>query len=174
MKHLIIIILIFFAINAAGQKVQSNVEFVGNKFQVLLAKKETLQIPGKLSTGEIIRVGCDRGGCYFRIEYKGRTIEQSIGEGITRTAIYEFDFGPDGDNEIVVINDFLKTSFLFVYSYSKGIIQELFEKEIMYNRTVLKKDYIEYYISGGLDAIWNFYRGHFFVMTPYVLEKQKK
>ena len=167
MKHLIIILLFLTSINLSGQKLQSNVEFDGYKNQILLAKKEALKAQGKLPTGEIVRVGCDQGVCYFRIEYKGRTIEQSIGKDITMATIYEFDFGGDGDNEIVVINDYMKTSFIFIYSYSKGVIQKLFQKEILYNKIVLKKDYIEYYLPGGIDLLWNYYKGQFWGMTPY-------
>ena len=173
MKHSVIILLFLFSIIVSGQKLQSDVEFIGNKTQVLLAKKGALKAPGKLSTGEIINVGCNDGVCYFRIEYKGRTIEQIIGDDITKMTIDEFDFGADGDNEIVVINDFKETSFIFIYSYSRGIIQKMFEKEIIYNRMVLKKDYIEYYIAGGLDSIWNYYQGQFWGMTPYRSERNK-
>ena len=167
MKHSAIILLLLFSITATGQIPESNVEFSGNKTLILLSNIETLNVPGKLSTGEIIRVGCDRDGCYFRIEYKDRVIDLGIGDEITKTAIYEFDFGEDGDNEIVVVNDFQKTSVIFIYSYSRGIIQELFEKEISFNRTVLKKDYIEYYKPSKPNIIWNYYQGQFWEMTPY-------
>ena len=171
MKYSAFFLLLLFSINATGQKLQSNVEFTGNKVLVLLAKKEALQAPGKLSSGDIIKVGCGNNGCYFRIEYKGREIEKSIGDDITVATIYEYDFAGDGDYELVVVNDFKKTSFIYIYSYSRGIIQELFEKEILYNRTVLKKDYIEYYGPGGEDLLWNYYQGHFWLMTPYENKK---
>lgn len=167
MKKLTFLLLLFLSTRLFSQTANPNVEFVGTKIQVLLAKKTALQTVGKLSTGEMIKAGCDHGSCYFRIEYKGRSIDQSIGDDITKIAVYEFDFGGDGDNEIVVINDFMKTSFMFIYSYSKGIIKELFKKEIMYYRTVLKKDYIEYYLPGGLDSVWNYFQGQFWGMTPY-------
>ena len=40
----------------------------------------------------------------------------------------EYDFSADGDVEIVAVNENKGTSFLFVFSYSKGIIQELLIK----------------------------------------------
>ena len=170
MKPSVIILIFLFSTNVSGQKVQSNVEFVGYKNQVLLAKKEAMKAPGKLSTGDVITVGCEAGKCYFRIEYKGRAIEQVIGDDITQLTIYEFDFGEDGDKEIVVVNDYNETSYLFIYSYSRGIIQELFKKEIISNKTVIKKEYIEYNVPGGEDSLWNYYQGRFWEMIPYQSE----
>ena len=167
MKHLIIILLLIYSASVSGQKVQSKVEFDGYMNQILLAKKAAMKAQGKLSTGDIITVGCESGKCYFRIEYKGRTIEQIIGDDITQLTVYEYDFGADNDNEIVVINDYNETSYLFIYSYSRGIIQKLFEKEIRNNKTIIRKDYIEYYVSGGLDSVWNYYQGQFWKMIPY-------
>jgi hypothetical protein len=171
MKNSVIILLFLFSVNLSGQKPVSNVEFVGYKNQVLLAKKEAMKAPGKLSTGDVITVGCEEGKCFFRIEYKGRTIEQVVGDDITQLAIYEYDFGLDGDNEIVIVNDYKGTSYMFIYSYSRGIIQELFEKEIMNNKTTLKKEYIECNVPGGSDLIWNYYQGQFWKMTPYKNEE---
>ena len=79
----------------------------------------------------------------------------------------EYDFGADGDVEIVAVNEYKGTSFLFVFLYSKGIIQELFKKEIKNNKVLISKDYIEYYLPAGLDSVWNFYKGRFWAMTPY-------
>jgi len=171
MKHSVIILIFLFSINVSGQELQSNVEFVGYKNQVLLAKKEAMKAPGKLWTGDIIKVGCEQGKCYFRIEYKGRTIEQVVGDDITQLTIFEYDFGEDGDKEILVVNDYNETSYLFIYSYSRGIIQKLFEKEIMSNKTVIKKEYIEYYVPGGEESLWNYYQGRFWGMTPYKNEE---
>ena len=69
--------------------------------------------------------------------------------------------------EIVAVNEYKGTSFLFVFLYSKGIIQELFKKEIKNNKVLISKDYIEYYLPAGLDSVWNFYKGRFWTMTPY-------
>jgi len=171
MKYLIIFLSFLFSLNILGQELQSEVEFMGDKIQILQVEKANAQATGKLSTGEIINSGCDRGVCYVRIEYKGRSIEQRIGVDITKMTVYEFDFGEDGDNEIVVVNDFKGTSYIFVFAYSRGIILKLFEKEIMNYRTVLKKDYIEYYLPGGLDKVWNYYQGQFWEMTPYESKK---
>lgn len=151
----------------SAQKLQLAVEFSGNKLQVLAAKKEALKATGKLTSGEIVRVGCDQGECYFEIIYKDRSVKQTIGDDITRLNIYEYDFGADGDMEIVAVNEYKGTSFLFVHSYSKGIIQELFKKEIKNNKVLISKDYIEYYLQSGLDSVWNFYKGKFWAMTPY-------
>jgi hypothetical protein len=93
--------------------------------------------------------------------------------------IYEFDFGGDGDNEIVVINispvvgTSKETCYLNIYRYSKGIIEKLFEKEIMDYRTVVKKTYIEFYMPGGLDSVWNYFQGQFWLMTPVDRDKFK-
>jgi hypothetical protein len=88
MKHLIIVFLFLLSLNMSGQKLQSNVEFVGYKNQVLLAKKEALKAPGKLNSGEVIRVGCDQGACYIEIEYKGRTVRQIIGNNLNEKYKY--------------------------------------------------------------------------------------
>ncbi len=150
----------------SGQKLQPIVEFEGNKTQVLLARKEAMKAPGKLTSGEVVRAGCDQGTCYFEIDYKGRTVKQKVGDDITRLTIYEYDFGADTDLEIVVLNEFKGTAFLFIFSYSRGIIQKLFEKEIKLNKVIIKKDYIEYYLPGGEESMWHYYLGQFWEMTP--------
>ncbi len=170
MRHSVIVLLFFLSINLTGQKLQSDVEFVGYKIQVLLAKKEALKATGKLNSGEAVRVGCDQGSCYFDIEYKGRSVKEMIGNDITTLTIYEFDFGGDNDFEIVVVNDYKSTSSLFIYSYSRGIIQKLFEKEIKSNKILIRKDYIEYYLAGNLESVWNYYLGKFWAMTPFKAE----
>lgn len=170
MKHSVIIFLILISVSVSGQTLQSNVEFADYKYQVLLAKKEAMKAPGKLNSGEIVNAGCDQGVCYFEIDYKGRKVRQNVGDDITKLAIYEFDFGADGDLELVVVNDYKGTSSLFIFSYSKGIIKKLFEKEIKYNKVIIKKDYIEYYLPGGLDSVWHYYYGEFWAMTPYKSE----
>jgi hypothetical protein len=166
MKNLIILFLLMFSLSLAAQKAP-DVQFSGNKLLVLLAKKEAMKSMGKLSSSEIVKVGCDQGACYFEIVYKDRSVRQIVGDDITRLNIYEYDFGADGDVEIVAVNEYKGTSFLFVFLYSKGIIQELFKKEIKNNKVLISKDYIEYYLPEGLDSVWNFYKGRFWTMTPY-------
>lgn len=166
MERSVIIFLLMVSIDLSGQKLQPNVEFTGNKNQVLLARKEAMKAPGKLTSGEAVKAGCDQGTCYFEIDYKGRTVKQKVGDDITRLTIYEYDFGADTDLEIVVVNEYKGTVFLFIFSYSKGIIQKLFEKEIKLNKVILKKDYIEYYLPGGEESMWHYYLGQFWEMTP--------
>ena len=170
MKQSIIVFLILISFSVSGQKLQSNVEFADYKYQVLLAKKEAMKAQGKLNSGEIVIAGCDQGVCYFEIDYKGRKVRQNVGDDITKLAIYEFDFGADGDLELVVVNDYKETSSLFIFTYSRGIIKKLFEKEIKSNKVIIKKDYIEYYLSGVLDSVWHYYFGEFWVMTPFKTE----
>ena len=64
MKNLIILFLLMFSLNLAAQKAP-DVQFSGNKLLVLLAKKEAMKSMGKLSSSEIVRVGCDQGGMLF-------------------------------------------------------------------------------------------------------------
>jgi hypothetical protein len=64
----------------------------------------------------------------------------------------------------VVINDHKGTSVMYVFAYARGIIQKLFEREIFNNRTVVKPYYIELYSPGGLNMVWNYYQGIFWVM----------
>jgi len=167
MKQSVIVFLLLFSVNLSGQKLHSNVEFTGYKNQVLLAKKDALKAVGKLISDEVVRAGCDQGVCYFEIDYKGRILRENIGDDITTLNIYQFDFGADSDAEIVVVNEYKGSAFLLIYSYSRGIIQKVFEKEIKFNKVVIRKDYIEYYLPGGPDSLWNFYMGKFWQMTPY-------
>jgi hypothetical protein len=166
MKIFTFLLIVLLSTKAFPQGIKSNVEFVGNKVQILQANTKLIFASGKLSSGDIIKTGCGNGVCYFRIEYKGRVLEQIVGEDITKMTIYEFDFGGDGDKEIVVVNDYNQTSFIFIYSYSRGMIQKLFEKEIMNYRTVLKIDYIEFYMQSGLAQIWHLFKGQFWEMKP--------
>ena len=148
-----------------SQQKISNVEFEGEKTEVLKSTSTTYG-KGTLSSGEAITNECLKGICYISIDYKGRKIQAPIGETITNESIFEYDFGGDGDNELVVVNDHKGTSVLFVFAYARGIIQKLYEKEIFNNRTVIKQNYIELYSPGGLDTIWNYYQGIFWVMKP--------
>jgi hypothetical protein len=171
MKRLIFIPFIFLTLLIRAQDKISNVEIVGPKTLVLNAKDPDINKSGKLSTGEVIKSGCSHGTCHFQIEYKGRNIMGGIGENISDLTIYEFDFGNDGDKEILVINDFKQTSYLFIYSYGRGLIKKLFEKEIMSYRTAINKDYIELYLPGGQVQVWNFYQGEFWAMTPVEIKE---
>ena len=167
MKFSAILILLIISVTVTGQKKQSNVEFIDYKRQVLLAKSDAMKAQGKLNAGEIIGAGCAQGSCWIEIDYKGRKVKQNVGDYITELTVYEFDFSADGDLELVVINDFKATAFLYVFSYSKGIIQKLFEKEIKSDKVVIKKDYIEYYQPGDKESIWHYYFGRFWLMMPY-------
>ena len=167
MKFSAILILLIISVTVTGQKKQSNVEFIDYKRQVLLAKSDAMKAQGKLNSGEIIGAGCAQGSCWIEIDYKGRKVKQNVGDYITELTVYEFDFSADGDLELVVINDLKATAFLYVFSYSKGIIQKLFEKEIKSDRVVIKKDYIEYYQPGDKETIWHYYFGRFWIMSPY-------
>jgi hypothetical protein len=161
-------------VDSYSQTYSSNVSFVGAKTVVLTTTK--MEAQGKLSTGELVKSGCDHGACYFQITYNGRKIAETLGENFSSLKIYEFDFGGDGDKELVVVVDQQKinkrgdydgqTTILYVYRYSKGQMQKLFEKEVMYYKTVIKKGYIEYYMPSGLDTIWHYYLGTFYEMTP--------
>jgi hypothetical protein len=171
MRHCIIIPLIFLSLGLYAQDKFSNVEISGPKTLIINVKEVDVYKSSKLSTGEVIKTGCSHGACYFQIEYKGRKIEENIGDDIKDLTIYEFDFGNDGDKELIVINDFMETSYLFIYSYGRGLIEKLFEKEILYYRTVVNKDYIEFYMPSGLDQVWNYYKGGFWEMTPVEIKK---
>ena len=170
MKFSAILILLIISVTVTGQKKQSNVEFIDYKRQVLLAKSDAMKAQGKLNSGEIIGAGCAQGSCWIEIDYKGRKVKQNVGDYITELTVYEFDFSADGDLELVVINDLKATAFLYVFSYSKGIIQKLFEKEIKSDRVVIKKDYIEYYQPGDKETIWHYYFGRFWIMSPYNIQ----
>lgn len=173
MRTFTILLVVLLSMKAFSQERESNVEFIGNKVQILQAGKNRIFTSAKLSTGEIIKSGCEHGACYFRIEYKDKTVDQTVGEDITKMTIYEFDYGGDGDKEIVVVNDFMQTSFIFIYAYSRGIIQKIFEKEIMSYRTVLKKDYFEFYMPNELDQLWYYFKGKFWEMKPVDITKFK-
>ena len=171
MKCITVLLSTFLFINISAQEKFSNVEISDPKTLIINVKNDSIYKSSKLSSGEIIKTGCDHGACYFRIEYKGRIVEECFGDFIDDLSIFEFDFGNDGDKEIIVVNDFDKTSYLFIYSYSRGIIEKLFEKEILYYRTVINQEYIEYYLPSGLAQVWNFYQGRFWEMTQVEINK---
>lgn len=88
---------------------------------------------GKLSSGESLTSGCDHGACFFRISFKGRWVGESIGENFDNIRIYEYDFGGDGEKELVVVVDQQhidnkgsydrKAVVLSIYHYSGGLIE---------------------------------------------------
>ena len=166
MKNYYILIALL-SIGLTGLNAQSNIEFEGTSNLILLAKKDAMKATGKLLTGETVRVGCSQGECYFTIEYKDRTIKQAIGSEINLMSVYEYDFGGDNDYEIVIIKKNKETTDLYIFLYSKGIIQELFKLDAGNNKTVLRKNYIESHQPDGTDTIWNFYRGGFWLLTPF-------
>ncbi|MFT3747042.1 MAG: hypothetical protein QM768_01950 [Agriterribacter sp.] len=161
-----------------SQTYSSNVLFSGTNKAILVTTK--MEAQGKLTTGEIVKSGCDHGACYFQVVYNGRKTTEVLGESFNSLKIYEFNFGGDGDQELVVIVDQTKfnkrgksegsTTFLYVYRYSKGLIQKIFEKEIMYYKTIIKRNYIEYYMPSGLDTIWHYYSGAFYEMIPIAIK----
>lgn len=166
MKYFLPLIILSFSQLIWSQEKISNVEFSSGNSKLLSATQNEYRQTGTLPTGETISTGCSHGACYFTIQHLGRNIEETIGDDITYLEIHSFDFGNDDIKEIVVINDFMETSFLFIYSYSNGLIKKLFEKEISLYRTVLKDNYIEYYMPSGLDQIWHYYQGEFWNLTP--------
>ena len=147
----------------------SKVEFQGDNSTILTATSANPTITGTLSSGETIKIECAKGECNVAIDYKGRTVRALIGDRITVAQITEFDFGGDQDKELVVVNDYKGTSVIYVFAYASGIIQKLFEREIFNNETIIMEDYIELYSTGGLDTIWNYHKGMFWVMKPVEL-----
>jgi hypothetical protein len=172
-----VVFFIFTARPGFSQLYKSDVVFQGTKSLVLTAVAGHLFEKGQLSTGEMISSGCDHGACFVNILYKGQNVRATIGENFDNLKVYEYDFGGDGDKELVVQVDQKKigrndqytgeTTDLYVYRYAKGMIQPLFEKEIMTYRTVLEKNYIRFYMPSGLDAIWHYYKGSFYQMIPF-------
>jgi len=167
MRYAITIACFLLSFSTLAQNTQSGVEFADYKRQVLLVKKDAMKATGKLNSGELIGAGCDQGSCFFEIGYKGRKVRQNVGQDITRLTIYEFDFNADGDLELIAVNEFKGKAYLYIFSYSKGIILKLFEKEIRSDKVIIKKDYIEYYLQGDLDLVWHYYQGNFWKMVPY-------
>jgi hypothetical protein len=160
---------------------QSTVVFKGNKTNVLSALFGSQTPNGILSTGESVACGCDHGSCYFQIRYKGQNAAVGVGENYDKMKIYEYDFGGNGDKEIVVQVDLRKiakngdyypgeTTDLYVFRYSKGLIQKIFQKEIGLFTAVISPNYIELYSPSGLsDGIWHYYKGRFYEMVPVEL-----
>jgi len=169
MKKLIILFMMSYS-SVFSQEKFSNVEFEGSKKQVLQVLESNVYVSGKLTSGDIIKSTCSGGSCHIVIEYKGRTVYMPIGDAISNLTVYEYDFSGDGDLELVVVNDFMDTSFLFVFSYSRGMIEKLFQYEVSYYKTEIKMNHIVFYLPRGPEAFWNYYMGYFWEMNPMKLE----
>jgi hypothetical protein len=177
LPRLLILFISAVSLDATAQNYQSNVVFQGPKTLVLSAVGFNPPGKGILSTGEPVGTGCDHGACFFKINYKGRNLRTNVSENLDNVKIYEYDFGGEGDKELVVQVDQKKigrngdfageTTVLYIYRYAKGMLQALFEKEVGQYKTILKKDYIEFYMPSGLNTIWHYWDGSFYQMVPF-------
>ena len=165
-KVLVVFSIILFSVQLNAQTKINKLEIEGDAVEVVTSKSMTADVTGSLSSGESVTTECYQGMCYVTIDYKGRKVTAPIGDRITIAQVWEYDFGGDGDKELIVVNDYKGSSVLYVFAYSRGIIQKLYEKEIFNNRTVLKPNYIEFYLPRGLDTIWHYYQGTFWQMKP--------
>lgn len=152
------------AVSSFGQT--KNIEIFGDKNLILKASSETLSVKSKLFSGEEIQSYCSHGACFLKIDYKGRVIVETIGDAIDSLFVYSYDFGNDGDLELIAVNKFMETTYVTIFRYASGMIERLFELEVNYYRTVIKKDYIEFYLPSGLESIWHYYNGSFWVLRP--------
>ena len=165
-KLLVVFSIILLSVQLNAQTKINKLEIEGDAVEVVTSKSMTADVSGTLSSGESLTTECYQGMCYVTIDYKGRKVTAPIGDRITMAQVWEYDFGGDGDKELIVVNDYKGSSVLYVFAYSRGIIQKLYEKEIFNNRTVLKPNYIEFYLPRGLDTIWHYYQGTFWQMKP--------
>jgi hypothetical protein len=171
MKTFITNLLVVFSVILLSTQLQAQtkinkLEIEGDAVEVITSESMTAEATGSLSSGESVTTECFQGMCYVSIDYKGRKVTAPIGDRITMAQVWEYDFGGDGDKELIVVNDFKGSSVLYVFAYSRGIIQKLYEKEIFNNRTIIKPNYIEFYLPRGLDTIWHYYQGMFWQMEP--------
>lgn len=169
MKNSLVILSLVFTFNSFAQNNYANVQFEGPAEIILKSNSPNTTASGKLSSGENIKIQCDHGACYFLIEYKGKKVSGNVGDTINNLTIYEYDMADDGDKEIVIVNEFMDTAYLFIYSYGRGMTQKIFEKKIGYYKTVIKSNYIEFYMPSGLDQLWAFYMGNYYEMQPVKL-----
>ncbi|MEE9463588.1 MAG: hypothetical protein V3V53_17240 [Bacteroidales bacterium] len=165
-KVLVVFSIILLSVQLNAQTKINKLEIEGDAVEIVTSKSMTADVTGSLSSGESVTTECYQGMCYVTIDYKGRKVTAPIGDRITIAQVWEYDFGGDGDKELIVVNDYKGSSVLYVFAYSRGIIQKLYEKEIFNNRTVLKPNYIEFYLPRGLDTIWHYYQGTFWQMKP--------
>jgi len=165
-KALAVFSILLFSFQLNAQTKINKLEIEGDAVEIVTSKSMTTDVTGSLSSGESVTTECYQGMCYVTIDYKGRKVTAPIGDRITIAQVWEYDFGGDGDKELIVVNDYKGSSVLYVFAYSRGIIQKLYEKEIFNNRTVLKPNYIEFYLPRGLDTIWHYYQGTFWQMKP--------
>jgi len=165
-KALVVFSIILLSVQLNAQEKINKLEIEGDATEIVTSKSMTADVTGTLSTGESLTTDCYQGMCYLTIDYKGRKVTAPIGDRITVAQVWEYDFGGDGDKELIVVNDYKGSSVLYVFAYARGIIQQLYEKEIFNNRTVVKPNYIEFYLPRGLDTIWHYYQGTFWQMKP--------
>jgi hypothetical protein len=163
-KTCILLVIILASSRLYAQEKINNLEIEGDAVEVVTSKSMTADVSGALSSGETVTTECFQGMCYVSIDYRGRKVTAPIGDRITVAQVFEYDFGGDGDKELLVVNDYKGSSVLYVFAYSRGIIQKLFEKEIFNNRTVVKPNYVEFYLPRGLDTVWHYYQGMFWKM----------
>jgi hypothetical protein len=163
-KVIVVFSVIMFSAVLNAQTKINQLEIEGDAVEVVTSKSMTADVTGSLSSGESVTTECFQGMCYVSIDYKGRKVTAPIGDRITIAQVWEYDFGGDGDKELIVVNDYKGSSVLYVFAYARGIIQKLYEKEIFNNRTVVKPNYIEFYLPRGLDTIWHYYQGTFWQM----------
>ncbi len=143
-KALAVFSILLFSFQLNAQTKINKLEIEGDAVEIVTSKSMTADVNGTLSSGESLTTECYQGMCYVTIDYKGRKVTAPIGDRITIAQVWEYDFGGDGDKELIVVNDYKGSSVLYVFAYSRGIIQMLYEKEIFNNRTVLKPNYIEF------------------------------
>jgi hypothetical protein len=145
----------------------NKVEFEVSKLSILrVSEDQQTAVFGKLSTGESVKCGCEDGDCYFRIEYKGRIIQMPI-ELASLFEVYEYDFGGDGDKELVLLSYSEYSPGIIIVSYSKGNSSLMLHEEISSEKTIIRQNYIECLDETGLPSkVWHYYKGVFWEMAP--------
>ncbi len=167
-----LLILFFICINnidLLAQKLKriDNVQIDGNKKQIIATDK--LEISGILSSGEKVLIKHDHGSCELMIVYKNKVISTIIPENYSFASLFEYDFENDGDKELLLISEYENENktYLSIYRYQKGIIKEIFSKDVMGYKTIIKADYIEKYLPSGMDQAWHFYKGEIYSLDLY-------
>lgn len=159
-----LLFILFAALSSFGQT--KNIEILGDKNLILIASSENRSVKSKLFSGDEIQSYCSHGACYLKIDYRGRVVVGNIGDDIDSLFVYSYDFGNDGDLELIAVNKFMGTTYVTIFRYASGMIERLFELEVKNYRAVLKKDYLEFYLPSGLESIWHYYNGSFWKLTP--------